>query len=230
MFALGKGLIKNHNIVLPIYVKIDTRSKRKSSLHYSIQPRIKNCITLYDWISKFDNKIKNIEYFILMCIKLSKMIQILHKHHLVHGDIKPDNVLINIYTEEIILIDFGLSGLHKLSEGTGGTKPFCSPSSLNANKNEKYIWSKNSKYNDIWSIALIFSNIIIFKRVFSYYNHFPTSFFNKDFYVSEYFLNKIPIQYRSPFELVLTKNNINIDTFIHLLEESLISKNKCFIN
>ena len=229
MFALGKGLIKNHNIVLPIYVKIDTRTRRKSSLHFSIQPRIKNCETLQDWLSRFENKCKQTEYFISMCIKCCKMVQNLHKHHLVHGDIKPDNILIDLSNDEMYLIDFGLSGLHKLSEGTGGTKPYCSPLSLNANLNEKYIWTKNSKYNDVWSIALIFLCIIIFKRVFSYYCHFPTYFFNDDFYVSSYYLNKIPSHYRTPFELVLTKNNISIETFIYLLENSLITKKNCFI-
>ena len=229
MFALGKGLIKNHNIVLPIYVKIDTRTRRKSSLHFSIQPRIKNCETLQDWLSRFENKCKQTEYFISMCIKCCKMVQNLHKHHLVHGDIKPDNILIDLSNDEMYLIDFGLSGLHKLSEGTGGTKPYCSPLSLNANLNEKYIWTKNSKYNDVWSIALIFLCIIIFKRVFSYYCHFPTYFFNDDFYVSSYYLNKIPSHYRTPFELVLTKNNISIETFIYLLENSLITKKNCFV-
>ncbi len=129
-------------------------------------------------------------------------------------------VIFNIYTYEriytkisesncwnrcsISIIDFGLSGLHSLSEGTGGTKPFCHPYTLNIDNNtnnSEYNWVKNEKKNDIWSISFIFASILIFRKCYSYYGDFPSDFFDHDKYININYLNYIPKQYRNAFIL-----------------------------
>jgi hypothetical protein len=123
------------------------------------------------------------------------------------------------------IIDFGLSGIHSLSQGTGGTRPFCCPETKNTSTNSSagYIWSKNKKYYDLWSIAFIFSSIIIFKKAYNYYDDYPDNYFDKNKYINLKFLNTIPTPFRDPFILVLSqKPEINLSQFICLLEDAIL--------
>ena len=159
-----------------------------------------------------------------MCINISKSILFIHSHDLVHGDIKPDNILIEKYTNIPYIIDFGLSGINQLSPGTGGTRPFCCPETNNISdtKDDDYLWTKNNKRYDLWSIAFIFSTIIIFKDSYHYYSNYPHSYFNEDKYVNGQYLQRIPLAFREPFMLVLCgKSDINLSNFIRLLEDAL---------
>ena len=226
MYNIGKGLIKQHNIVLPYYVKMF--SKHNKTISFSIQPKLHNTITLRDWMSIFYNQRMDIEYYIRMCIQICKSIQFIHSKHIVHGDIKPDNIMIEAKTNKPYIIDFGLCGLHDLSEGTGGTKPFCNPVTLNIDNHTgtfEYNWVKNHKQNDLWSVSFIFATILIFRKCYTYYKYYPVDFFNDDKYVSIKYLNFIPDKFKTPFVYVLTKNNPNItidmQCFISLLEEAL---------
>ena len=239
MSHIGKGVISPHNIVLPYFVRIVKNNKygskdstRDSSnvhvkhMHFSIQPRIKNTLSLRKWINMLSNKCFNISYYVQMCITISKSILFMHSHNIVHGDIKPDNILIELSTNTPYIIDFGLSGLHRLSNGTGGTQPYCCPETKNCSSTNSdcYVWVKNKKQYDLWSLALLFSTIIIFKESYGYYNDYPRNYFTKDHYVNAYFLNRIPLHFREPFILVLSKkSDINLSNFITLLENSLQS-------
>jgi serine/threonine protein kinase len=161
-----------------------------------------------------------------MCIAISKSILFIHSHNIVHGDIKPDNILVNISDNTPYIIDFGLSGIHSLSQGTGGTRPFCCPETKNTsfNNDAGYIWTKNKKHYDLWSIAFIFSSIIIFKKAYNYYDDYPDNYFTTDKYINPHFLNRIPLPFRDPFILVLSqKSEINLSQFIRLLEDSIMS-------
>ena len=233
MYNIGRGLIKEHNIVLPYYAKIS--SKNKKTINFSIQPRIHNGISLRDWLLIYEHQKLNIEFYIKLCIQICKSIEFIHSKHIVHGDIKPDNILIETTTNTPYIIDFGLSGLHSLSEGTGGTKPFCHPYTLNIDNNtnnSEYNWVKNEKKNDIWSISFIFASILIFRKCYSHYGDFPSDFFDHDKYININYLNYIPKQYRNAFIFTLTKSEnsyryldahtiLDIQGFILLLETGL---------
>jgi hypothetical protein len=239
MSHLGKGVISPHNIVLPYFVRIVKKNKDGGKddskdggnlpvkhMHFSIQPRIKNTLSLRKWINMLSNRCFSVKYYIQMCITISKSILFMHSHNIVHGDLKPDNILIELSNNTPYIIDFGLSGLHRLSNGTGGTQPYCCPETTNCSstKSECYVWVKNKKQYDLWSIVLIFSTIIIFKETYGYYSDYPRNYFTKDYYVNAYFLQRIPINFREPFILVLSnKSDINLSNFITLLENSLQS-------
>lgn len=224
MFNLGKGLIEEHSIVLPYYTQIS--SKKKKDINFSIQPRIHNTISLRDWMMIYANQRLPMEFYINLCIRISKSIQFINSKHVVHGDIKPDNIIIEYITNRPYIIDFGLCGIHELSEGTGGTKPFCHPTTLNIDESNKdnteYNWVKNMKNNDLWSISFIFATIIIFRKCYIYYKDYPSDFFDHDKYISINYLNYIPEKFRLPFVYSLTKNEIDIQTFISLLEKSIV--------
>jgi len=121
-----------------------------------------------------------------------------------------------------------MSGIHKISQGTGGTLPFCCPETNNGlnTRNDNYLWIRNNKQNDLWSIAVVFSTIVIFKNLYLYYDDYPLNYFVKDGYINMMFLTRIPLQFREPFILVLAKkSDINLSNFIQLLESSLTSTN-----
>jgi hypothetical protein len=231
MSHFGNGIISPHNIVLPYYVRMfrqneEDKNRNAKHMHFSIQPRIKNTLSLRKWMNLLSSRCYSVSYYIKMCITVSKSILFMHSHNIVHGDIKPDNILIDISNHTPYIIDFGLSGLHKLSKGTGGTQPFCCPETKNCSftNNAGYVWTKNRKQHDLWSIAFIFSTIIIFKDSYNYYYDYPGSYFTHDYYVNVRFLSRIPIQFREPFIIVLSKkSDINLSNFITLLEEALAS-------
>jgi serine/threonine protein kinase len=227
MYNIGKGLIEEYSIVLPYYTYFSSKSKKNIS--FSVQPRIHNTISLRDWMLIYANQLVNIEVYIQMCIRICKSIEFINSKHLVHGDIKPDNIIIEYTTNRAYIIDFGLCGLHELSEGTGGTKPFCHPDTMNTDENYKdsseYNWVKNAKNNDLWSISFIFATILIFRKCYVYYKDYPANFFNSNKYININYLNYIPDKFRAPFVYVLTKGetnvSIDIQSFISLLEKAL---------
>ena len=228
MNFLGKGIVSQHNIVLPYYVKLYNNDKNKINMNFSIQPRIKDSLTLHDWISIYSNRKLDTSVYIKMCISISKSILFLHSNHIVHGDVKPNNILIQNMTNKAYIIDFGLSGLHKLSDGTGGTKPYCSPDTTNVfnDNEEKYVWTKNNKYYDLWSIALIFATILIFRKCYNRYIDYPKDFFDSDKYINTHYLHYISRKYRNAFTTVLCKDQyklVNLENFIHLLESCMQS-------
>lgn len=227
MTLLGGGINKEYNTVLPFYIKINI--PLYSEYHYSIQPYIKNSYNLHEWFyyeKGIHGKFLN-HNIIKLCISICKNIQGLHNKNLVHGDIKPDNILIKVKKGEIktYLIDFGLSGKQHKTKGTGGTKPFCHPCMNNykEDKGNKYNYYKITKENDIWSIALIFLTLICFRRLYYYYSDYPIDFFNNDGYVNILYTYNVPSICKEAFKYVFHQSEpvISIDTFIDLLTQGL---------
>jgi hypothetical protein len=219
MYLLGTGISSTHNIVTPYYIYLVPDNKNQT-MNFSIQPYIKKSLPLYKWIRSYTSRQTPIEIYIDMCISISKSILHMHSYDIVHGDIKPDNILVDINTKKTYIIDFGLSGIHGLSYGTGGTKPFCCPETKNTNdRTYTYYWTKNNKYYDLWSIAFIFASILIFRNVYNNYSEYPINYFDKNKYITLLYLYRIPIKYKNIFILILSKKtNIDLSNFIKLLE------------
>ena len=53
----------------------------------------------------------SIEEFLRYAIAMTKILEDLYRHRVIHKDIKPANILINRTTKEIFLIDFSISSL-----------------------------------------------------------------------------------------------------------------------
>ena len=229
MSYIGKGIVKPHNLVLPYIVKLH-QHRKFHNMNFSIQPRIIDSLTIYDWMKINANKRVPINTYVSICIGVCKSILFLHSKHVVHGDIKPGNILIQNTTNIPYLIDFGLSGIHAVSDGTGGTKPFCHPATRNVHNDEEetYEWSKNYKRNDLWSVAMLFATILIFRNCYNLYTEYPGDFFDSEKYVSNKYLHHISLNFRAAFQLVLINpkhrinlKQINIRNFIDLLESGL---------
>jgi serine/threonine protein kinase len=149
------------NIVLPRIVQ-----RINEQMIISIQPFIDNSMTLDKWVENNYNICRNHKLIIPIFIKLCKLLEHLHSHTIVHGDIKPTNILIQSPLNEPYLIDFGMTGIANKSPGTGGTNVFCHPATGNnkAHNDDEYTWCANRIENDIWSIGFIFLTIILYKK------------------------------------------------------------------
>jgi hypothetical protein len=210
----GSGLNKEVNIVMPYYIELDNK---ELNFDFSIQPYIKNTITLDEYIKlkKYTNEIL-IKHFYELC----KIIEYMHNKDIVHGDLKPNNILINS-KNDLYLIDYGLSGLDKISSGTGGTKPFCAPETLNTSETEEYVWRQNKKENDVWSIGIIYITIFLFNTIYHYYSEYPKDFFDSIGYINEKYINKLDTKYYELFKSIFKKNRSNISEIKNILEKLL---------
>ncbi len=96
------GIIKFYEIV------------RVNNLHSIIMEDIQG-ISLDIIIEKESNP--ELDVFLQFAIKLTKSVEGLHKHNIIHKDIKSLNIIVNKETEEQRLIDFGISSsVNKKSE------------------------------------------------------------------------------------------------------------------
>ncbi len=53
----------------------------------------------------------DIPEFLKIAINLTSALEVVHQHHVIHKDIKPSNIVVNLDTDEVKIIDFGLSTL-----------------------------------------------------------------------------------------------------------------------
>ena len=231
------GIDSEHHVVLPVCVQLNNLSKIPDSertlfhhISYSIQPFVSKSQTLDLWFRKTH---PSNESLAKLCGQLAKALAYLHTYDIVHGDIKPANTLVCISPETaaepvIYLIDYGMSGLHNDSEGTGGTKPFCAPETGNGctqtmMQTETYTWIKNRKENDIWSLGIMFFTMMVLRKCIFYQKDYPTDFFNPDTgYISSYYFNKINDEpMRNLFRRMLCpiEERITAVDFLHEINE-----------
>ena len=223
---------------------------KKNNLSFSVQPNIKNTESMLYWVKdnitdKYHiiilNEIRK-KFIIQLFYKCTCLIDILHLHDIVHGDIKPDNILFEELDDfditnaeyyknfSVHLIDYGLSGLDNKDIGTGGTTPYCHPEFRNirdSNNSENYRWRTIYKKHDVWSLGLAFITLYVLGKFNSYYCKYPNYFFSKDGYVNDIVIDAISnTDIRSLFKDMLTPSSITITDVKFRLQE-IISNTNC---
>jgi len=144
---------------------------------------LENAITLRQYMN--DNIHTEKEDILFFISRLVDQLNILHNHNIIHGDIKPENVIVQIKNNSIInvmLIDFGLSCLKKCIPG--GTITYAAPEILpiigtnsEIKRAESPQWrryvpvNKNDyKKTDVWSLGLVFYELIMRELPFAIEN------------------------------------------------------------
>lgn len=214
---------------------------RKNTVSFSIQYYVKDTTSLYLWVkdnlaSDIYNRFSSIQrtFFIHLFHQCALLLRDIHRVGVVHGDIKPDNILIrehlnfNINHPErcknftVYLIDFGLSGPHKKGLGTGGTIPYCHPEFKNitdTTRSSKYNWKPLDMKHDVWSLGITFLTMYIYRDFYSYYHKYPNYFFLKDGYVSSIVIDVITDSaINDLFTKMMTADCIPIEDVCHLLQ------------
>lgn len=134
-------------------------------------------------------------------------------------------------TETVIptlyVIDYGMSGPHAISEGTGGTKPYCAPETGNGYKknkpfSESYDWIKNHKEYDMWSFGLLFFTMFALGKCISHPKEYPSDFFDEYGYINDAEFAKIGDEpMRTLFQRTLcpVENRITAPEFMKEIDE-----------
>ena len=74
----------------------------------------------------------DLKVFLKLAIRITGIIGVLHEHNIIHGDIKPSNIIINPATDEVRITDFSYSYISELSSlvnnrSIPGTPAYMSP-------------------------------------------------------------------------------------------------------
>lgn len=219
---------------------------RENTISFSLQHYVKETVSLYTWVK--DNMAIDIyhrfsviqrTFFLHLFHQCAKLLSEIHSVSIVHGDIKPDNILIcehhnfNINHPErcknftVYLIDFGLSGIHNDGVGTGGTIPYCHPEFKNIKdtyRSSKYNWKKLNTKHDVWSLGLTFLTMYIYRDFYNYYHKYPDYFFLQNGYISPLIMDVITdTKLHDLFTKVLTENCISSNDVLSLLENMISS-------
>lgn len=141
---------------------------------------LKDSMTLKKYLNDNDTIERDDILFIMS--RLIDQLQTLHKHNIVHGDIKCDNIIVQVKDNRIknvLFIDFGLSCLKKCLPG--GTLIYAAPELLriigssNVPQRADYpTWKKfipvnknDYKKTDVWSLGIVFYEILTRKYPFT---------------------------------------------------------------
>ena len=112
-----------------------------------IQPLLSRSTPLYKWYRSVHISMKDHDFIVTsILLSVAKSIKYCHDRNLVHGDVKPDNIMISPSSSssssssftvrrssfpEAYLIDFGMCGRENIDTGSGGTRPYCAPETKN---------------------------------------------------------------------------------------------------
>lgn len=127
--------------------------------------------------------------------KLVEKLKLLHKNHMVHMDIKPNNIMVNENTGNVRFIDFGGAIIEKpnrsIYEGIVWTQHYLSPEFKQKYKRDHQIVClfEDMKKNDIWALGMTllylfkksnFSDLEEFNGFFNLSTGLDTNFFDKN--------------------------------------------------
>ena len=223
--------------------KISYNKLRQNTISFSIQHYVKDTVSMYNWIkdnigNNMYNRFSSIQhpFFIHLFHQCALLLREIHNtSSVVHGDIKPDNILIREHADfninhpercknfTVYLIDFGLSGIHNVGVGTGGTIPYCHPEFKNiidTDRSSKYNWKTMNKKHDVWSLGISFITMYIYRDFYNYYHKYPDYFFTKDGYVSSLIIDVITHdKLNRLFSRLLSEDCISSDELCDLLQE-----------
>ncbi|MDX1928055.1 MAG: serine/threonine-protein kinase [Pirellulaceae bacterium] len=111
----------------------------------------------------------SLELGITILERISRAVDVVHRHGILHGDIKPQNILVDRETQRPMLTDFGLAefmhgsehGVNELRNGVTGTLAYMAPELVTAaqeNKSAEEVAAIRSIASDIYSLgATLFS-------------------------------------------------------------------------
>ena len=94
--------LRRHPHIMTIYA-----TGKDGPYHYIVMQSIRNSKTLEDAL---ENTPMSVSAIILVVIKIARALQYAHKHHIVHRDVKPTNIMIDEFGEPL-LSDFGVASL-----------------------------------------------------------------------------------------------------------------------
>jgi serine/threonine protein kinase len=167
-----------------------------------IQPRLQGSTSIGNWYRMSHIASKDHDFIVTaIMLSVARSIRFCHDKNLVHGDIKPDNIVIikefkrdepftarRDSVPDAYLIDFGMCGRAHHDTGTGGTRPYCAPETLNvrmastrkeeSNECDNYNWCKLLKAHDMWSFGVMLFTMISYKKLFYRYSEFPSAAFD----------------------------------------------------
>jgi serine/threonine protein kinase len=105
---------------------------------------------------------------------LIQRLKLLHAHHMVHVDIKPDNIMLNIQSGDVRFIDFGGAIIEKQGKTNYDvityTRTFLSPEFESKRRKYKSISAtfQEFKENDMWALGL---TLLFLFRTFDFANY-----------------------------------------------------------
>ena len=137
----------------------------EDGIAYSLQEYVEG-IDLYGFINLKIPMSERQIFFIFS--SLVNIVDRLHKHGIIHHDIKCENIMINLLTNSITLIDFGLSEIStpiniQKTFSKSGSDEYMPPEKLSASRTEnRYYCGKKS---DFYSLGVVLYTLL--------FRHFP---------------------------------------------------------
>lgn len=127
-FEAGKSIASPH---IAKYVSIEDNADGLYILMMYV-----NGVTLEEKLAtepEYFHKNKNVKRLL---VQLSQALSVLHKHGIVHLDVKPENILLTKTSNDVVLIDLGFCLSDSNDNTAGCTKQFAAPETLAGNIND----------------------------------------------------------------------------------------------
>ena len=198
-------------------------------VYYVIEELAENC-ELFNYVYEL-NKGFNDQICAKIFLSIIKRVQILHKKGIIHGDIKPENVLVG-NDLDIKLIDFGFSEKVKNSNyiinNTEGSDTYCSPETRRG-----HIQGYNGIKSDIFSLGVLLFVIRAAKFPFNvsgYSDNRYRSIMNKDYeqYWSGFSKDNFSEEFKDLINHLICYDPSERLSIEEIMEHPWIIKNTCY--